>query len=109
MIRLSVFSLRLERSSFHDLGIACNNCINKNLLFSGNLYTCFSSSHVFNFCLSLNKCPTQCKTFVENYAKYILLLSILIFLLYHRAYDAIAEDRAGVEVMCKHYFLKMVL
>ena len=108
MIRLSVFSLRLERSSFHDLGIACNNCINKNLLFSGNLYTCFSSSHVFNFCLSLNKCPTQCKTSVENYAKYILLLSILIFLLYHRAYDAIAEGRAGVKVKCKTQFSKMV-
>ena len=109
MIRVSIFSLTLERSSFHDLGIACNNCINKNILFSRNLYSCFSSSHVFNFCLSLNKCPTQFKPFLENSAKYILLLSILMFFLYHRACYAIAEGIAGIEVKCKHQFLKMVL
>ena len=32
-----------------------------------------------------------------------------MFLLYHRACDAIAEGRAGIEVKCKHQFLKMVL
>ena len=109
MIRLWIFYLTLERSSFHDLGITCNKCINKNLLFSRNLYSCFSSSHVFNFCLLLNKCPTQFKPVLENSVKYIILLLILMFLLYNRACDAIAEGRAGVEVKCKHQFLKIVL
>ena len=46
--------------------------------------------------------------FLENSAKFTLLLSILIFSLYHRACDAIAEGRAGREVKCKDQFLKMV-
>ena len=83
--------------------------MNKNLLFSRNLYSCFSSSHVFNFCLSLNKCPTQFKPFLENSSEYVLLSSNLMFLLYHGACDPIAEGRAGVEVKCKHQFSKMFL
>ena len=83
--------------------------MNKNFLFSRNLYSCFSSFHVFNFCLSLNKCPTQFKPFLENSSEYVLLSSNLMFLLYHGACDPIAEGRAGVEVKCKHQFSKMFL
>ena len=109
LTRMSIFSLTSGRSVFPDFGIACNNRTNKNLLFSWKPYSCFSSSHVFNFCLSLNKCPTHFKTFSETSAKYILSLSILMFLLYHRACDTIAEGKTGVEVQCKHQFFKIIL
>ena len=53
--------------------------------------------------------PTQFKNFSEISAKYIILLSILMFLLYHRACGAVAEGKTGVQAKFKHQFFRIIL